>query len=97
MYIDLVCFSTNFFHYLVSTTLILDDDTYEPLQFLSYEETSNFYDQTGENTGYITYLEEILAENFVFWMTAMDNLSQLKTPSIVTNMNDIICAGTGIA
>jgi hypothetical protein len=56
-----VNFSTNFFHYLVATTLILDDITYEPLQplqYLSYEQASNFYDQIGNNTNYIIHPEE---------------------------------------
>ena len=93
-------FSTNFFEYLVATTLILDDDTYEPLQplqYLSYQEASNFYDQIGNNTGYIIHPEEILADNFVFWMTTLNNLSKLKTPAIVNNMNDIISAATSNA
>ncbi|CAF3503131.1 unnamed protein product [Rotaria socialis] len=48
-------FSTNFFAYLVATTLILDDTTYrplEPLQYLPYAEASNFYHQIGKNTAY---------------------------------------------
>jgi hypothetical protein len=86
-------FSTNFFHYLVPTTLILDDTTYEPLQplkYLSYQEASNFYDQIGNNTNYIIHPEEILAENFVLWMTATNDSMKLKTPAIINKMNDII-------
>jgi len=88
-----VNFSTNLFHYLVATTLILDDITYEPLQplqYLSYKEASNFYDQIGNNTGYIIHPEEILADNFVLWMTDIENSKKLKTPDIVNKMNDII-------
>jgi hypothetical protein len=88
-----VNFSTNLFHYIVATTLILDDITYEPLQplqYLSYEQASDFYDQIGNNTGYIIHPEEILAENFVLWMTDVENSEKLKTPSIVNKMNDII-------
>ncbi|UJR19818.1 hypothetical protein I4U23_022951 [Adineta vaga] len=85
--------STNMFAYLLATTLILDDMTYqplEPLEYLSYDQASNFYDQIGENTQYTIHPEEILAENFVLWMTSADNITGLKSPAIVKNMNDII-------
>lgn len=86
-------FASNLFQYLVATTLILDDITYEPLQplqYLSYNQASNFYEQIGNNTFYIIHPEEILAENFVLWMTSMGNLEKLRTPDIVNKMNDII-------
>jgi hypothetical protein len=86
-------FSSNFFNYLVATTLILDDVTYEPLQplqYLSYEQASNFFDQIGNNTHYIIHPEEILADNFVFWMTDLENAEKLATPDIIKKMNDII-------
>jgi hypothetical protein len=92
--------STSFFHYLVATTLILDDETYEPLQpleYLPYNEASNFFDQIGNNTEYIIHPEEISAENFVLWMISANNPEQLKTPAIVNNMNDIISAAAGNA
>ncbi|CAF0793532.1 unnamed protein product [Adineta steineri] len=85
--------STNFFYYLTATTLILDDITYqplEPLEYLSYKEASNFYDQIGNNTGYIIHPEEILADNFVLWMTKGDDLTNLNTPDIINKMDDII-------
>ncbi|CAF3013952.1 unnamed protein product [Rotaria sp. Silwood2] len=87
-------FSTNFFDYLVATTLILHDTTYEPLeplQYLSYADTSNFYDQIGVNTTYIIHPEEILADNFVLWMMKKDQLATLKSPTVISRMNDIIC------
>jgi hypothetical protein len=93
-------FSANFFHYLVATTLILDDNTYaplEPLQYLSYEQANNFYDQIGNNTGYIIHPEEILADNFVLWMTDKENSATLTTPAIINKMNDIICGATSNA
>ena len=88
-----VGFSSRMFDYLVATTVILDDITYEPLQplqYLSYEEASDFYDQIGNNTRYTIHPEEILADNFVFWMKDKKNSKKLKTPEIITKMNDII-------
>jgi hypothetical protein len=85
--------SSGFFAYLNATTLILDDITYqplEPLQYLSYRQASNFYDQIGNNTAYIIHPEEILADNFVFWMTSIDTLEKLTTPDVVNKMNEII-------
>jgi len=93
-------FSTNMFAYLVATTLILDDITYEPLQplqYLSYEQASNFYDQIGNNTHYIIHPEEILADNFVLWMTGKENSVKIKTPAVINNMNDIISSATNKA
>ena len=93
-------FSTNFFHYLVATTLILGDNTYEPLQpleYLPYDAASNFYDQIGNDTNYIIHPGEILADNFVLWMMANENPSKLKTPAVVNNMNKIISAATARA
>ena len=93
-------FSTNFFHYLVATTLILDDTTYQPLQpltYLPYEQAVNFRSQIGNNTDYIIHPEEILADNFTLWMTSTDNLQDIETPSIISQMNDIICATSGTA
>ncbi|CAF1611398.1 unnamed protein product, partial [Didymodactylos carnosus] len=93
-------FFTNMFRYFVATTLILDDDTYEPLQpleYLPYDQTKDFLDQIGENTHYIIHPEEILAENFVLWMISSQDPDQLKTPAIVQRMNDIIArAATSI-
>ena len=92
-------FSTNFFHYLVATTLILDDTTYQPLQpleFLPYEQAANFRSQIGNNTDYIVHPEEILADNFALWMISTDNLQDIETPSIISRMNDIISAASGI-
>lgn len=86
-------FSTNMFRYLIATTLILDDDTYEPLQpleYLPYDQTKDFLYQIGENTHYTIHPEEILAENFVLWMISSKDPNQLKTPVIVQKMNDII-------
>ena len=88
-----VNFSTNFFRYMVPTTLILDDDTYQPLQplqYLPYDEASNFFEQIGDNTHYVIHPEEISAENFVLWMTSVGNLKNVSTPAIINNMNDII-------
>jgi hypothetical protein len=93
-------FSTNMFNYLVPTTLILDDTTYEPLQplkYLSYYEASNFYDQIGNNTNYIIHPEEILADNFVLWMIGTDNSKKLKTPAVINKMNDLISGVTSDA
>ncbi|CAF2765771.1 unnamed protein product [Rotaria sp. Silwood2] len=86
-------FSTNFFDYLLATTLILDDTTYEPLeplQYLPYEEASNFFDQIGNNTFYVMHPEEILAENFVLWMMKKNQSSVLESPTIILKMDDII-------
>lgn len=86
-------FSTNFFEYLVPTTLILDDETFEPLQplqLLSYDDTSNFYDQIGKNTSYTIHPEEINADHFVIWMTRMNNLDAVQSPGIIEKMNDIM-------
>ena len=86
-------FSRNFFHYLIATTLILDDTTYEPLQpleYLPYQQASNFFDQIGNNTFYIVHPEEILAENFVLWMTDIENADKLQSPDIVKRMHNII-------
>ncbi|CAF1610621.1 unnamed protein product [Rotaria magnacalcarata] len=86
-------FSTNFFAYLVATTLILDDITYkplEPLQYLPYAEASNFYHQIGNNTAYIIHPEEILADNFVLWMTKKDQSTSLKSPTVVLKMDEIV-------
>ena len=86
-------FSTNFFTYLVATTLILDDTTYkplEPLQYLSYANASNFYDQIGNNTTYIIHPEEILADNFVLWMMGKDQSTSLASPIVVLRMDEIV-------
>ena len=90
-------FSTNMFQYLVATTLVLDDDTYqpkEPLEYLSYDEAADFRDQIGENTGYIIHPEEILADNFVLWMIGTGDSNRLRTPSVVTKMGDIIACSS---
>ena len=93
-------FSTNMFRYVVATTLILDDNTYEPLEpleYLPYDQTTDFLEQIGENTHYTIHPEEILAENFVLWMISSQDPNQLKTPAIVQKMNDIIArAATSI-
>ncbi len=44
----------------------------------------------GNNTHYIIHPEEILADNFVFWMTDLENAEKLATPDIIKKMNDII-------
>ena len=41
--------------------------------------------------------EEILADNFVLWMTAKDNSSKLKSPVVISKMNDIISNATSDA
>jgi hypothetical protein len=87
-------FSSNFFNYLIATTLILDDVTYEPLQYFSYEQASHFFDQIGNNIGCIIHPEEILADNFVFWMTDLENAEKLATLGIINKMNDIISIAT---
>ncbi|CAF4787723.1 unnamed protein product [Rotaria sp. Silwood1] len=86
-------FSTNFFDYLVATTLILDENTYEPLeplQYLPYAEASNFFHQIGYNTTYIIHPEEILADNFALWMMKKDQ--SLGSPIVVLRLADIISA-----
>ncbi|CAF1259998.1 unnamed protein product [Adineta ricciae] len=86
-------FSTNFFDYLIATTIILDDETFqpvEPLQFLSYENTKDFYKQIGQNTHYIIHPEEILADNFVLWIKSTENQQQIITPEIIYQINQII-------
>ncbi|CAF1177156.1 unnamed protein product [Rotaria sordida] len=86
-------FSTNLFDYLVATTLILDDTTFEPLeplQYLSYAEASTFFDQIGNNTTYIIHPEEILADNFVLWIMNKDQSTTLESPTVILRMNDII-------
>ena len=86
-------FSTNMFAYVMPTTLILDDDTYEPLkplQFLPYNKASNFYVQIGKNTGYTVHPEEISAEHFVLWMTKMNYLNTLNSPDVIDKMNQIM-------
>ena len=86
-------FSKNMFQYLIATTLVLDNETYrprEPLEYLPYDEAANFSDQIGENTGYIIHPEEILADNFILWMTGTADPARLRTPAVVTTMGDII-------
>jgi hypothetical protein len=86
-------YSTNMFYYLVATTIVLDEETYEPkqpLEYLPYDQAANFYDQIGNNTNYIMHPEEILADNFVLWMIATKNPNRLRTPTVVQNMNGII-------
>lgn len=86
-------YSTNMFQYLVATTLVLDEETYEPKQpfeYLPYDEATNFKDQIGENTSYIIHPEEILADNFVLWLTGIQNPARLRSPIVVENMNEII-------
>ncbi|CAF1426009.1 unnamed protein product [Adineta steineri] len=86
-------YSTSMFDYLVATTIVLDEETYEskqPLEYLPYDQAANFYAQIGNNTGYIMHPEEILADNFVLWMIATKNPNRLRTPTVVQNMNDII-------
>lgn len=92
-----VNFSRNFFRYIIPTTLILDDNTYEalqPLEYLPYQQSSDFLDQIGNNTAYIIHPEEILAENFVFWMADMENVDKLQSPDIVKRMNNIISSAS---
>ncbi|CAF4671629.1 unnamed protein product [Rotaria sp. Silwood2] len=87
--------STNFFDYLVATTLILDDESYEPLepiQYLSYTEASNFFHQIGYNTNYTIHPEEILADNFALWMMKKDQSATLASPIVVLRLADIISA-----
>ncbi|UJR07049.1 hypothetical protein I4U23_011337 [Adineta vaga] len=86
-------YSTDMFYYLVATTIVLDEETYEPkqpLEYLAYDQATNFHAQNGNNTNYIMHPEEILADNFVLWMIATKNLNRLRTPTVVQNMNDII-------
>lgn len=88
-------FSLNFFQYLNPTTLILDDITYEPikpLQYLAYNEASDFFDQIGRNTFYIIHPEEILADNFALWMMNQGNSSTTKSPMVISKMGDIFAA-----
>lgn len=90
-------FSTNMFQYLVATTLVLDEKTYEvkqPLEYLRYDEAKDFQDQIGENTGYIIHPEEILADNFVLWLTGTQDPHRLRSPIVVENMNEIIRRST---
>jgi hypothetical protein len=65
-----------------------------PLEYLSYDQASNFYDQVGNNTGYIMHPEEILADNFSIWMRSSDNAEKIATPGIINKMNDIISNST---
>ncbi|CAM2724530.1 unnamed protein product [Rotaria socialis] len=86
-------FSTNFFDYLKATTLILDDNTYEPLeplQYLAYEEAENFFHQIGQNTYYIIHPEEILADNFALWMMNKTPSKRVTSPNVLSRMADII-------
>lgn len=49
----------------------------------SYQQLEGFFDQVGQNTGYILHPEEILAENFAF---AVHGTEGLPSPQIIETM-----------
>ena len=53
----------------------------------SMEDVKGFFEQVGNNTGYIIHPEEILADNFTF---AILDKSDLKTPRIVDEMRTVL-------
>jgi hypothetical protein len=55
-------------------------------------EVSGFYEQVGENTGYIIHPEEILADNFALLMMRDQ---ELKSPQITQRIGALLRDPTG--
>jgi len=74
----------NFFSYLKTTFIVLDEKSYEATdKLVSYDEVDGFYEKIGRNTSYIIHPEEILADNFVF---LLQNNFTVATPSLLKSL-----------
>ena len=88
-----------FFRYLQFRFLVLPDggSKVTPVEvdspvLLEAGEVSGFYEQVGENTGYIIHPEEILADNFALLMMREQ---ELKSPQITQRIGALLRDPTG--
>jgi hypothetical protein len=79
--------STNFFDYLDTKFLFLDDDLNPTDKLASYDEVTGLYEKIGNNTDYIIHPEEILADNFVFLIQD----SKVPNQEILEAMKELFC------
>lgn len=82
------------FKYIKIGLLEIDPQTSEPLlengkyRLYDIDQTSDFYDKVGRNTGYIIDPEEALADNFVIVVTKKD-YSKYKTPELLKRIEAV--------
>lgn len=77
----------SFFSYLLTRFAVLDKETFEVVDLLSYDEVIGLYDKIGHNTDYIIHPEEILADNFVLLVT---NSTEVESPEILLSMKEVL-------
>lgn len=92
----------SFFKYYVTELLVVEpvDESMKSwkarlnndgeLELINPRDCENFWEQVGENTNYINHPEEILAENFVFFMMGQEPDNPLPSPWVIERMEEIL-------